>query len=202
MPEEKSRINWSEVHERLVRARARLTREFTPDDAERRRILVARARELARASVAPEVDEPLEVLEFSLAQEHYAVETTFVREVSPLGPFTPVPCTPPFVLGLISVRGQVISVVDLRRFFGLLPGEPTDTSKAVILRSSALEFAALADEVIGVRRLARAAIQAPPPTLTGAGAEYLRGVTTDRLMVLGADKILSDPRLVVREEVE
>ena len=43
----------------------------------------------------------------------------FVREVYPLKDYTPLPCTPPFVLGLVNVRGQIISVIDIKKFFDI-----------------------------------------------------------------------------------
>jgi len=64
-------------------------------------ILRARARALARPRErTPVAEASLELLEFRLAQECYALETRYVREVYPLKDLTPLPCTPPFVLEL------------------------------------------------------------------------------------------------------
>ena len=59
----------------------------------------------------------VEVLEFELSGERYAVATSFVTEVFPLVSFTELFCTPPFVLGITNLRGRIVSIVDLRRFF-------------------------------------------------------------------------------------
>jgi purine-binding chemotaxis protein CheW len=58
----------------------------------------------------------LEVVEFLLAQERYGIATRCVREVLPLVELTPLPGVPPFVLGIANVRGQIVSVLDLKRF--------------------------------------------------------------------------------------
>src|SRR3974377_368015 len=85
-------------------------REMTSD--EEQEILHARATALARESRQAEAEgESLEVLEFLLAHETYGIEMSCVRETLPLKDFTPVPCTPTFVLGLIGVRGQIVSVI-------------------------------------------------------------------------------------------
>src|SRR4051794_29498302 len=83
-------------------------------------ILRARAQALARTPERPQIAETLlELLEFRLAQECYALENRYVQEVYPLKDLTPLPCTPPFVLGIVNVRGHVLPVLDLKKFFDL-----------------------------------------------------------------------------------
>ena len=125
-----------------------------------------------------------------------------VRETLPLKDLTPVPCTPPFVLGLIGVRGQIISVIDIRKFFDLPEKGLTDLNKVIIVHDEGMEFGILADAVLGVRTIPLAGLQPSLPTLTGVREEYLRGVTQERLVVLDGKKLLSDRRLVVHEEIE
>ncbi len=143
----------------------------------------------------------LEIVEFRVGAERYAVETSFVREVFQARALTSVPGTPPFVVGIINVRGRIISVVDIRGFFGLPGRKDTDGLQVLILRSNTMEFALLADEVAGVARIAGDDLQATLPTLNGTRAEYLKGITADRLTVLDAGKMLDDPALVIDEEV-
>ena len=72
----------------------------------------------------------------------------------------------------------------------------------IILGNGAIEFGVLADSVIGVRRILAESIQAPLPTLTGVRAEYLKGVTADRLAVLDAVRLLADPAINVSQSIE
>ena len=170
---------------------------------EERRILKARAEALAREP-EPErgAGEYLELVEFRLASESYAVESAYVREVYPLKELTPLPCTPAFVLGIINMRGQILSIVDLKKFFDLPAGGLTDLNRVVILHTEDMEFGILADTVIGLRHVSTEEIHPPPPTLKGIQAEYLRGVTKEGLVVLDGGRILTDKRIIVDEEVE
>ena len=196
-------VDWSEIHRRLQAGREALERGWTPTAEEKKEILKARARALARAAKEKEATgDYLEVIEFLLAYETYAIESSSVREVYPLKELTPLPCTPPFVLGVINVRGQIVSVIDIKRFFDLPEKGLTDLNKVIILQDQEMEFGILADVIQGVRTISVREIQPSLPTLTGIRAEYLRGVTSDGLVVLDAAKILSDKKMIVQEEVE
>ena len=196
-------IDWGELRRRLEMSQSVLESGWAPQPAEKRTILKARAQALARKreQEAP-VQEQIEVVEFLLAYERYALESSYVREVYPLKDLTPMPCTPPFVLGIINVRGQILSVIDLKTFFDL-PGKGlTDLNKVMIVKDDSMQLGILADTILGVRSIPVQDVQAPLPTLTGVREEYLRGVTKERLVVLDVGKILSDKNIVVHEEVQ
>ena len=166
-------------------------------------VLRERARALAREPKPTGMaQEFLEVIEFRLASETYAVETAFVREVHPMKDFTPVPGTPPFVLGIINLRGQILSVIDLKKFLNLPDRGLGELNKVIVIRNDRTEFGILADVILGTHSIPRAAIQPPLPTVTGIGAEYLRGVTGDRVIILDAEKILADEHVVVLHEAD
>lgn len=193
-------IYWQMIRKRLDAVTATLNRGLTP--AEEKDILKARARALAREPLqeAPE-SERLEFLEFSLAYETYGVEMAYVRETRTLRDIAPVPCTPPFVLGLINVRGRIISVIDIKRFFDLPEKGLTDLNKIIILHYGEMEFGILADNILGVRTIPLVELQPSLPTLSGIREEYLKGVTVDRTVVLDGKKLLSDGKIIVHEEI-
>lgn len=169
---------------------------------EKKRIFKERARRLAqRPSTEDSQEETLELIEFMLAHERYAIEVAYVREVYPLKDMTTVPCTPSFVLGIISVRGQVISVVDVKDFFDLPKKEITDTFRVIIVKNDDMEFGILADAVIGETKLPVAKIQSDMPSLKGVRSQYVKGVTQERLIIMDVDKLLSDESIIVHEEV-
>jgi len=174
-----------------------------PAAPDARQILRARAQALARpperAAVAAA---SLELLEFRLANECYALETRYVREVYPLKNLTPLPCTPPFVLGIVNVRGRILPVLDLKKFFELPEEGLTDLHRIILVQGHDLELGLLADVIAGVRTIPVDSLQPSLPTLTGIRAEYLKGVTAARLVVLDLDRILADPKIIVQEEVE
>lgn len=201
-PGKTARADWSEIARRLDAARAALERTFTPAPEEARRILAERAAALARPSAAaPDQDERIEVVEFVLARERYALAAGRVRELHPLENLTPLPCTPAYVLGIVNLRGEILSVIDLKKFFDLPDAGLTDLDKLIVLQSESMRLGILADAVAGVRSLPRARIQPPLPTLTGIREVYLLGVTPDRVAVLDADRLLADPALIVHEQV-
>ena len=169
--------------------------------AQRSELLKERAHRLAREPEVEETGERLEVVEFLLGSEHYGIETSFVREVHPLREVTPVPCTPRFVLGIMNLRGEILSVIDLRKFFDIGQQESDELSKVIVLRGAAMEFGILADAVVGVRTILAKGVQVALATVTGIRADYLKGVTRDHLVLLDAGKMLADRRLVVHEEL-
>ncbi len=192
-------VDWAGVRSRLERLSAGAAGGLTA--ADKSRVLKERAELLAQA-ITPDDDAAatIQVLEFLLGSERYAVDTSSVREVNVLKEITPVPRTPDFILGVISVRGRICSVVDLGRVFGLPPSEPGPEARAIVMASRTMEFAVRADEVVGMRHISTAALQTSLPTLTGARQKYLRGVTAERVAVLDAQRLLTDDALVVRDE--
>ena len=172
----------------------------TPDA---RQVLHARARALARPREdAVAATASLELLEFRLARECYALETRYVREVFPLKDLTPLPCTPPFLLGIVNVRGRITPVIDIKKFFDLPDEGLTDLHRIILVRGNDLEVGFLADITVGVRTIPVDSLQTSLPTLTGIRADYLKGVTAERLVVLDLERILADPKIIVHEEVE
>ena len=202
-PTKPSTIDWEELNQRLeTAAQAALDRGLARTAEDKRKILRERAKVLARK---PEektaAQEQFEVVEFLLAYERYALESSYVREVYPLKELTPLPCTPAFVLGIINVRGQILSIIDLKKFFDLPEKGLTDLNKVIVVHREGMAFGIRADVILGVRRIAPQDLQLSLPTLTGIRAEYLRGVTKERLGVLDVEKILLDKNIVVQEEV-
>lgn len=195
--------DWSEIHRRIEIAQAGLEQGVTRSVEEKNAILKTRAKALAReAEEKTAVEEYLEVVEFVLGYETYGIESSYVREVYPLKELTPLPGTPPFVLGIINVRGRILSVIDIKKFFDLPDKGLTDLNKVIILRSDSMEFGILADTILGVRAVSLNALQPSLPTLTGIREEYLKGVTGERLVVLDAQKLLSDEKVIVNEQVD
>jgi purine-binding chemotaxis protein CheW len=165
-------------------------------------ILKKRARELARPLQNKEhEDDVLQIVEFQLGGEVYGLELDHILEVYPLRGLTPIPGVPPFVQGIINVRGQIVSVIDLKIFFEMDTEELTDTTCVIILQSKNMEFAILADTIIGIDTIAKKEIMPSLPTLTGVRADFLKGVSKERLVILDGAKLLANTRLIVNEEV-
>lgn len=194
--------DWQKLHARLDEAKRAAEQASAPTAESARTILRERARALAREREAEAPNDALQVIEFVVAEERYAIELHYVREVQPLKDLTPLPGAPPFVLGIVNIRGLVLSVIDIKKFFDLVDRGLTDLNKIIVVADGGMALGVLADRIVGTASLARGSVQSSLPTLDGIREQYLKGVTGDRIVVLAADKLLSDPGIVVRQEPE
>jgi purine-binding chemotaxis protein CheW len=195
------RIDWAEIHQRMAAAEAAIARNEHATHDETLVILKARAKALARKIEGSSRGEAsLEVVCFLLGQEKYGIESRYVREVCPLNDLTPLPGTPSFVLGIVNVHGQVLSVIDIRQFFDLPQGGVGDLDRLIVLQHDSMEFALFCNAILGVVEVPTSELQSGLPTLTDLRAEYLKGVTGDRVAILDGAKLLSDEKMIVREE--
>ncbi len=168
----------------------------------KRAVLKARARVLAKPRLKEEDKTDLvEVVQFILSGETYAVQTSDIREVLYLKDVTKLPSAPSFVVGVISLRGQIIVIIDIRRFFELPQAEFSVFNKVIIVEHGDVVLGFTADEVTGVRNIDHSSIQLSLPSLAGKRAKFLRGITTDRVTILDVEKMLQDSELLVNEEV-
>jgi purine-binding chemotaxis protein CheW len=120
-----------------------------------------------------------------------------VREVVRFADFTPVPGTPEFIVGVANLRGTVIAIIDLHRFFNIPRKGVTDLSRVVVLGVDRVEFGILADLADGQTAIAAGDILAPPGKMAGIASTYVRGVTREALIILDGMALLADERLTV-----
>jgi purine-binding chemotaxis protein CheW len=194
-------IDWEAIHRRLAITTAAISGSMNHDPEQVSRILEARARAAAKPAATPDDVERLEVLTFSLAGETYGVETRHVRDVCQLKDLTAIPCTPPFVAGVMNLRGQVLAILDLRKFFELPARGLTELNRVLVLKGGDNEFGLLADSIAGLCFVTVSDLQEGLPTLTGIRERFLRGVTGQMLAVLDGARLLSDSALKVNEQV-
>ncbi len=199
----KDSLDWADLHRRLDASQSALGRRLSPSLEDKRKVLRSRARSLAagRKREATSPDLLLELVEFVLGPEHYGIESRHIREIHPLSEFTPLPCTPAFVLGLANVRGQILSIINIKKLFDLPEKGLTDLNKIVVVHVHQMELGILADAILGVRSIRLGDLLPALPTLTGIRGEYLKGITKDPLVVLDVEKILSDEKILVDEGV-
>jgi purine-binding chemotaxis protein CheW len=177
------------------------THEATPE--EKRTILRARAISLAQEPERKgEAEKYIEVLAFLLAHETYAFETASIREVYPLTELTPLPCTPDYILGIINIRGQILTVIDMKKFFDLPEKGITNLNRVIVVRNEDMELGILADEILGICDIPASGLHPSLPARTGIHAGYIKGVTGGGLILLDMEWFLNDKQLTVHEEVE
>ncbi|MDZ5648649.1 chemotaxis protein CheW [Nitrospirillum sp. BR 11828] len=196
-------MDWDSAHRRLAAWAATLERGWVPDEETTRRILHRRGLELAKPPALADDGDVLELMEFTVGTERYAFETATVAEVMALNGLTAVPKAPPFIAGLTTVRGQVLPLVDLGRLLGLAPVAPAELRRVVVLGQaqapgqSAGGLGLLVTAIVGVSRVPRAQVQAPPAVLAGRQRHYLAGVVPPHLALLDARRLAADPDLIV-----
>jgi purine-binding chemotaxis protein CheW len=134
---------------------------------------------------AKELSTELELLAFRMGGEEYAVTVDDVREVLKLRDLTAVPNTPEYILGVMSLRGTMLTVIDLGRRLGLAPGVRDERTRIVVVSSDEEEVGLMVDRVTGVLKIMPEGIK-PPPENVEQGAEYLRGIVRkdERLVIL------------------
>jgi purine-binding chemotaxis protein CheW len=194
----KAPISWDRARARLAAAEHILREATRPSPARARALLESRALQLAQPlPEAPRPGDLLDVVVFSLARERYALETRLLREIVRFADFTPVPGAADFLLGVTNLRGEILPVVDLRRFFGLPDRGLSDQSRVLVLGHDRRELGVLADETHDVIKLRADAILAPRSTAPSGGRAYIRGFTDEAVVVLDGEKLLRDPRLII-----
>jgi len=199
----KTKVDWDEIKSRVNSIQESLNQKTILPPEEKRSVLKTRAKALAVGKKDESaLKEFIEILEFKLASETYGIETAFIREVYPLKDLTTMPGTPSFVLGIVNVRGQIISVINLKKFFNLPEKGLWELNKVIIIRSELMEFGILADIIEGTRSVSLDSIQSSPVSTIEIGAEYLKGVTNDHTIILDATKILEDEKIIIHQEAD
>jgi purine-binding chemotaxis protein CheW len=156
-----------------------------------RAVLEERARALARRVETVVPTESLELLVFHTARERLAVETRFVLGVFRLMGLTPLPGAEAPVRGLTAWRGEVLTLLDARPFFGASTTALDDLAHAVVVGDGRARYGLLADEIVSIIQVPLADIFPPRSSPTPARTvEFTRGVTRDAVLVLDAAKLL------------
>lgn len=127
---------------------------------------------------------------------YLGVEVHRVQEVLRAQPTTRAPLADAVVRGLMNLRGQIVTALDLRRRLGLAPALEERESMNVILRTSDGPVSLLVDQIGDVLQLDEQTFELPPETLQGASRELIRGahkLTQQLLLVLDIDAVLAMP---------
>lgn len=141
-------------------------------------------------------DDPvLQWVTFRLAGETYGVNVMQVQEVLRYSEIAPVPGAPSYVIGIINLRGNVVTVIDTRHRFGLEPGDTTDNTRIVIIEAEKHVVGMLVDSVAEVVYLRESEIETAPNVGNDESAKFIQGVChkNDELLILiELNKLLTD----------
>lgn len=142
-----------------------------------------------------EEDPVFQWVTFRLAGETYGINVMQVQEVLRYSEIAPVPGAPHYVLGIINLRGNVVTVIDTRHRFGLPPGETTDNTRIVIIEAEQHVVGILVDSVAEVVYLHQSEMETAPNVGNEESARFIQGVchkNGELLILVELDKLLSD----------
>ncbi len=169
---------------------------------DKEKILKERAKILQQSKEIAEVaGEQFDGLEFLLSGERYAIDSEFVSEVIRIKDLTPLPCTPSFILGIINKRGQILSVIDIKKFFNLPEKGITNLNRVIIVKHHEIEVGILTDEIVGNTTIHLQSLQKEVPSINKIAQDYIIGLSNERLIVLDIKKILLDERIIINDEI-
>jgi len=135
----------------------------------------------------------VELLCFRVATEEYAISIMDIKEIIKPREVTEVPRVPAFVRGILSLRGNIIPIFDMRVRLGLAGGTASERERVVVVKRQGGFCGVLVDEVVQVVRIAQAGIEPPPVVLEGIDREFVLGVGRvggRMLILLDMEKVL------------
>jgi purine-binding chemotaxis protein CheW len=150
------------------------------------------------ANVAANVKENDSIVQwvtFRLADEIYGINVMQVQEVLRVSEIAPVPGAPHYVLGIINLRGNVVTVVDTRIRLGLQTSEVTDSTRIVIIEGAKHVVGILVDCVAEVVDLPSSEVESAPNVGNDESAKYIQGVASrdgELLILVDLNKLLTD----------
>lgn len=140
-------------------------------------------------------DQVLQYVTFRLDDETYGIGVMQIQEVLRHTEIAAVPGAPDYVLGIINLRGNVVTVIDTRRRFGLADQEVTDATRIVVMESSNQVMGILVDSVAEVVYLKTSEIETAPNVGNEESAKFIQGVCNkngELIILVEFDKMLTD----------
>ncbi len=135
---------------------------------------------------------------FFLDEEEYGIEILKVQEIIRFAELTRIPQSPPFIEGVLNLRGKVVPVMDLRTRFSMPRAERDRSTRIIVVDVANKVMGMIVDAVSGVLQIEDDQIAPPPPMGSKIDTDYIQGMARidDRLMILlDVDKILSSDEL-------
>jgi len=194
MRNETQRIDWAAVKQQLLSAEAALGKALFADTCRIEEAYRNRATQMARRRTERAADaRTITVLVFSLGTETYGISITDLAEVLPTATCTPVPRAAAEIEGVINLRGELRSVIDLRRILSLPPAADASGSCILMLRNEGNEIGLRVGRVEKVQILRLDELVFPEAGGVDGSSRYFKGLSPERIIVLDATTLLSHP---------
>jgi purine-binding chemotaxis protein CheW len=141
-----------------------------------------------------ESGEMKQLVSFSIGEDEFAVDIKDVKEINKLAPIAHVPRAPKFVEGVISLRGQVVPLINLRERFNLPKIDYDKSTRIIIINIDDKQLGLIVDAVSEVLRISVSSIKAPPEEVVSGDDNFVEGIVevNGRLVIiLDLGKVLS-----------
>jgi purine-binding chemotaxis protein CheW len=192
---------WTRIHEALSIMDRQDRDTASGGETALRDLWRRRAAELARPQ--QEAEDSLrweKVIILRIGKERYAFRVDDVEEIMRLLPITPVPCVPPYLLGVVNRRGSILPIVDLQVFFGGSRSPETRDSRIVVLSRNKLTLGLMVEAADQIVSIPAQGVMPPLRRDEGPQEEFCAGVVTlgTRMVVLiDSAKLLRDDKMKV-----
>jgi purine-binding chemotaxis protein CheW len=141
----------------------------------------------------------IQLIIFRAGHEVFGVKIDAVREIIKMGVITTIPESPEFIKGIINVRGEIVTAIDVKSRFNLPATENVEEKHIVVTKQGENLFGLIVDEVIEVLRIMKKDIQISPPLLDRINEKYVGGIIShdDQLIILlDLEQVLSYQDLI------
>jgi purine-binding chemotaxis protein CheW len=121
----------------------------------------------------------VDVVEFTLGDERYALDIHLVREIVEMMPITPIPRAPPYISGVINLRGEITNIMNINTLLGLGAGKQKEMQKIIVLMPEAAggnNVGVIVDDVTSVTPVAETQVEHVGEGLTGEGSDFVKGI--------------------------
>ena len=131
-------------------------------------------------------DEALQLVTFRLAQEDFGIDIRKVQEINRMIDITRIPNAPPYVEGVVNLRGKIIPIVSLRTKLGLGEADLDKATRMMVVEIEGSILGFIVDSVSEVLRISDATVEPPPSLVAGVDSDYIEGVgkLDNRLLIL------------------
>lgn len=143
---------------------------------------------------------PIVIMKFSLMSRTYAFETKYISEVHLIKGITPIPGTPPFLAGVVNIRGRIVSAINLKILFKMGDKGLTDLNRLIVLHMESMYFGVICDSLFGIFTEDLALIEKPPSNIPEDYLNYMTGLLPDNTILLDAQKILTSSEIIINNE--
>lgn len=131
---------------------------------------------------------------FFIGEQFYGIPVGDVQEVLQSQPLTRAPLAPVAVAGLMNLRGQIVTAVDVRRVLRSQAAAQTDDKMNLVIRHENTEISLLVDDIGDVVTVDESRVERPPETLQGMAREFIRGISAleGKLLLVDVHRMLDD----------